>query len=59
MFSAFAGRSIVASEGVTGFVTAEINDQPWDRALAAILAVQGLVATEDEDGNMRVHNIRR
>lgn len=59
MFSVFTGKSIVASEGVTGFVTVEIKDQPWDRALTAILAAQGLVATEDEDGNMRVDNIRR
>ena len=53
-FSNFTGRSIVASANVTGFVTAEIRDQPWDVALGTILEDHGLIATEDEDGNISV-----
>jgi type IV pilus assembly protein PilQ len=50
-FSAFAGRTIIPSSGVGAIkVDAEIRDQPWDVALAAILASQGLAATEDANG---------
>ena len=56
-FAAFSGASIVAGSGVDGFVTAEINDQPWDVALDAILSTRGLVATEDGHGIIRVENI--
>ena len=59
VFAIFTGRSIVASGGVTGFVTAEINDQPWDVAFRAILLLHGLGATQDEDGNIRIDEIRR
>ena len=43
----FAGRTIVTGRDVTGTVTAEIRNQPWDVALRAILQGQGLAATED------------
>ena len=56
-FAAFSGVSIVPGANVTGFVTADINDQPWDVALETILAGQGLVAREDESGIIRVDNI--
>lgn len=56
-FADFAGRSIVAGPGVDGVVSAEIRDQPWDRALEAILATHGLVAREQEDGIIRVDDI--
>lgn len=56
-FAAFSGTSIVAGANVTGFVTADINDQPWDAALRTILAAQGLVAVEDEHGIIRVDNM--
>ena len=56
-FATFAGRSIVAGSNVTGFVTADINDQPWDIALRIILLTHGLVATENEYGIIRVDNI--
>jgi type IV pilus assembly protein PilQ len=49
-FAVFSGRTIVAGKGVTGTVTAEIRDQPWDLALRAILASQGYAAKEDQDG---------
>ena len=56
-FSTFSGKSIVAGQNVTGIVTAEIKDQPWDAALRAILSAQGLIAVEDEYGIIRVSNI--
>ena len=53
-FSLFSGKSIVAGPGVTGFVTATINAQPWDVALRTILSTQGLIGREDESGIIRV-----
>jgi type IV pilus assembly protein PilQ len=41
-FSAFSGRTIVVGKGITGTVSAEIKNQPWDLAFAAILESQGL-----------------
>ena len=52
-----SGKSVVPGSNVAGFVTADINDQPWDVALNAILSGQGLAATEDEHGIIRVDNI--
>ena len=46
-FATFAGRTIVIGKDVTGTVTAEIRNQPWDIALRAILQGQGLAASED------------
>ncbi len=56
-FAAFSGTSIVPGSNVQGFVTADINDQPWDVALQTILAGQGLIATENDYGIIRVDNI--
>lgn len=56
-FAAFSGKSIVPGSNVAGFVTADINDQPWDVALNTILSGQGLAAEEDEYGIIRVDNI--
>jgi len=56
-FAAFSGKSIVPGSNVAGFVTADINDQPWDVALRTILAGQGLAAEEDDFGIIRVDNI--
>jgi len=41
-FAAFSGRSIVVSKGITGKITAEVKNQPWDLALNAVLESQGL-----------------
>ena len=46
-FATFAGRTIVVGKDVSGTVTAEIRNQPWDVALRAILEGQGLAAAED------------
>lgn len=53
-FSAFTGKSIVATDAVTGTVTTEINDQPWDVALQRILADLGLASTTDDEGDILV-----
>jgi len=53
-FAAFSGRSIIAGKDITGAVTAEIKDQPWDLAFNAVLAGQGLGATELPGGIIRV-----
>lgn len=57
-FSAFSGKSIVAGAGVTGTVTANLDDEPWDVALQAILASRGLVGFENEHGIIEVSDIR-
>jgi type II secretory pathway component GspD/PulD (secretin) len=49
-FARYSGRSIVAGTGVTGTVTAAIVAQPWDVALDALLAANGLTARELESG---------
>ena len=46
-FAAFSGRTIVVGKDVTGTITAEVKNQPWDVALRAILQGQGLAASED------------
>lgn len=53
-FAAYSGASIVAGSGADGFVTATIQDQPWDVALEAILTSLGLFAVEEESGIIRV-----
>ena len=46
-FATFSGRTIVVGRDVTGTVTAEIRNQPWNVAMRAILQGQGLAASED------------
>ena len=58
-FAEFTGRSIVPGSGVSGTVTAEINDQPWDIALETILRAYGLAAVELPSGIIRVDAIER
>ncbi|HEU4827636.1 MAG TPA: AMIN domain-containing protein [Gemmatimonadales bacterium] len=53
-FAAFSGRNIILGKGITGEVTAEIRNQPWPEAFAAILAAQGLTAQEMNGGIIRV-----
>jgi len=53
-FAAFSGRSIILGKNITGTVTAEIKNQPWDQAMNAILATQGLSAQELPGGIIRV-----
>ena len=56
-FASFSGKSIVPGSNVTGVVTADIRDQPWDIALRTILSAYGLAADEDDYGIIRVDNI--
>jgi len=56
-FAEFADRSIVPGLQVTGFVSAEIRNQPWDVALEAILSAYGLTARELESGIIRVDHL--
>jgi len=53
-FAAFSGRTIVLSKGVTGRVSAEIKNQPWDLAFNAVLESQGLAANVLEGGILQV-----
>lgn len=57
-FAVYSGRSIVGGAGLQEvFVTADIDDQPWDVALAVILRSRGLWAEEDEHGIIRVASL--
>jgi type IV pilus assembly protein PilQ len=53
-FAAFSGRTIITSKDVTGKVSAEIKNQPWDLAFHAVLESQGLDATVLEGGIIQV-----
>ncbi len=54
-FADFSARSIVPGSGVrTQAITATIQNQPWDEAMRAILAGQGLVARELPSGIIMV-----
>jgi type IV pilus assembly protein PilQ len=55
-FSVTSGRTIIAGPGVTGNITANIVDQPWDIALRSILRTHGFVAEETPTGIIEVHN---
>lgn len=58
-FASFSGRTIVIGKDVSGTVTAEIRNQPWDVALRAILQGQGLAASEDpQSGIIAVDSYR-
>ena len=50
VFAEYSGRTIVRGKAVTGTVSAEIKDQPWDIAMKAILDAHGLAATEENSG---------
>jgi type IV pilus assembly protein PilQ len=53
-FATFSGRTIVVGKDVSGLVTAEVKDQPWDVALRAILESHGLAAIEEASGIISV-----
>lgn len=42
----FTGLNLIASEGVTGRITLNLNQVPWDQALASILHSRGLASRE-------------
>jgi type IV pilus assembly protein PilQ len=53
-FAAFSGKTIILGKDIKGQVTAEIKNQPWPEAFAAVLATQGLQAIELPGGIIRV-----
>jgi len=53
-FAAFSGRTIIMGKGITGKVTAEIKNQPWDLALNAVLESQGLAVQTLPGGILNV-----
>ena len=53
-FAAFSGRTIILSKDITGKVSAEIKNQPWDLALHAVLEAQGLTVNVLEGGIFQV-----
>lgn len=57
-FADFTGRSIVPGSGVTGTITATIQDQPWDVALQTILRAYGFAAQEHASGIIQVDEIQ-
>ena len=53
-FAAFSGRTIILAKGITGNVTAEIKNQPWDLAMNAVLESQGLAVKTLPGGILNV-----
>ena len=53
-FAAFSGRTIIIAKGITGKVTAEIKNQPWDLALYAVLESQALTVQTLPGGILNV-----
>jgi len=49
-FAAFTGRTILPSKNVTGTVTANVNNLPWDVALRKVMNAYGYDVTFDADG---------
>jgi len=52
-FSALTQREIIVDEGVSGEVTVELREVPWDQAFDVVLRTNNL-GWEAEDGTMRV-----
>lgn len=50
VFTAFTGRTILPARGVTGFVTANITNLPWDVALKEVMNASGYDVTINPDG---------
>ena len=59
-FAAYSGKSIIIGSGITQTqpVTAEFKDVPWTDAFRAVLAAQGLSATEMAGGIIRIDSPR-
>jgi type II secretory pathway component HofQ len=59
VFAEFAGQSVVLAPDVAGQVTAEVRNQPWDVAFAAILEAYGYAAREIAPGMLRSDSLER
>ncbi len=53
-FAAFSGRTIVVNKGISGSLSAEIKNQPWDLDFNAVLESQGLTVNTLEGGILQV-----
>src|SRR5260221_2013519 len=53
-FAAFSGRTIIMGKAITGNVTAEVKNQPWDLAMNAVLESQGLAVKTLPGGILNV-----
>lgn len=59
VFAEFSGHSVVLAPDVAGQVTAEVRNQPWDVAFAAILEAHGYAARQIAPGMLRVDPLER
>ncbi|MEO6446374.1 MAG: AMIN domain-containing protein [Gemmatimonadaceae bacterium] len=57
-FATFSARTIVVGKDVSGTVSAEIKNQPWDVALKAILEAHGLAASEEPSGIITIDSYK-
>lgn len=53
-FAEFSGNSIVLGSEVSGTITAEVRDQPWDTAMQTLLRAYGYDVREISPGMLRV-----
>ena len=53
-FARFSGRKITTAPGVSGQVTAHVNDQPWDEALSQVMALHGYRVVVDPDSSITI-----
>ena len=59
VFAEFTNRSIVPGSGVTGTVSAEIMNQPWDVALETLMRANGFAVDYLPSGIIRVDAVER
>lgn len=53
-FAEFSGNSVVVGSGVTGTMTAEVRNQPWDTAMQTLLRAYGYDVRQVAPGMLRV-----
>lgn len=53
-FARFSGRTISLAPDVNGLVTARIDDEPWDEALAQVMALQGYRLVVHSDSSITI-----
>ena len=58
VFAEHSGRTFVFGPQVTGAITAEIANQPWDIALGKILQANGFSAVEDSTGIITIDSYK-
>lgn len=59
VFAEFTGRSIVPGSGVSGTVSADITNQPWDVALETLMRANGFAVDYLPSGIIRVDAVDR